>query len=49
MAFTLTRNFQVHFHCDRDGILPSYDVIIQGLIYSFYFGPCVILLKDHVI
>ena len=49
MAFTLTRNFQVHFHWDRDKIIPSYYVMILGLIYSFYFGPSVILLKDHVI
>ena len=49
MAFTLTKIFQVHFHWERDEIMPSYYVMILGLIYSFYFGPCVILLKDHMI
>ena len=38
MAFTLTRNFQVHFHWDWDEIMPSFYVMILGLIYSFYFG-----------
>ena len=49
MAFTFTRNFKIHFHWDRDEIMPRYYVMILGIIHSFYFGPCLILLKDHVI
>ena len=49
MAFTLTRNFKVHFRGGRDEIIPWYYVMILGVIYSFYFGQCVSLLKDHVI
>ena len=49
MAFTLTRNFQVHFHGDQDESMPWYYVMILGVIYSFYFGQCVSLLKDRVI
>ena len=50
MPFTLTRNFKVHFHGDQEkkSVL-SYYVMILGVIYSFYFGECVSLLKDHVI
>ena len=49
MAFTLTRNFKVHFHGDQGEIKPWYYVMILVVIYSFYFGQCFRLLKDHVI
>ena len=49
LAFAWTRNSKVHFHWDRDEIMPWYYVMILGVIYSFYFGPWVILLYDHVI
>ena len=49
MAFALTRHFKVHLHWDRDEIMPWYYVVILGVINSFYFEPCVILLKDHMI
>ena len=49
MAFTLRKNFKVHIHGDRDEIIPWYYVMILGVIYSFYFGQCVSLFKDHVI
>ena len=47
--FTWTRNFKVHLHLDRDEIMPWYHVMILGVIYSFYFGPCVNLLKDQMV
>ena len=49
MSFTLTRNFKGHFHGDQDKIVLWYYVMILGVIYKFYFGQCVSLLKDHVI
>ena len=49
MAFTLTINFKVHLHWDQDEIMPWYYVMILGVVYSFYFGPYVNLLKDHMI
>ena len=49
MDITFTRNFKVHLHWDRDEIMPWYYVMILGVIYSFYFGPCVNLLKDHMV
>ena len=48
MDFTFTRNFQVHLHWDWDEILPWYYVMILGVTYSFYFGPYLNLLKDHI-
>ena len=48
-GFYFNENFKIHFHWDRDEILPRYYVMILGVIYSFYFGPCIILLNDHVI
>ena len=48
MAFTLTGNFKVHLHWDRDEIMPWYYVMILGVIYSFDFGPYEFLLKDHM-
>ena len=49
MAFTLTRNFKVHLHWDRDEIMPSYYVMILKVIYSFYFGLYEFLSKDNMI
>ena len=49
MAFTLSRNFKAHLHWDRDEIMPWYYVMILGVVYSFYFGPYVNLLKDNMI
>ena len=49
MDFILTRNFKVHLHWDRDEIMPWYYVMILGVTYSFYFGQCVSLLKDHMV
>ena len=49
MDFTFTGNFEVHPHWDRDEIMPWYYVMILGVIYSFYFGPCVNLLEDHMV
>ena len=49
MVFTLTRDFEIHFHADQDEIMPWYYVMVLGVIYSFYFGQCISLLKDHVI
>ena len=48
MDFTFAKNFKVHLHWDRDEIMPWYYVMILGVTYSFYFGPCVNLLKDHI-
>ena len=39
----------VHLHWDRDEIMPWYYVMILGVTYSFHFGPCVNLLKDHMV
>ena len=49
MFFTLTRDFKIHFHADQDDIMPWYYVMVLGVIYSFYFGQCISLLKDHAI
>ena len=49
MDFTFTRNFKVHLHWDWDEIMQWYYVMILGVTYSFYFGPCVNLLKDHMV
>ena len=49
MAFTLTRNFKVHLHWDRDEIMPWYYVMILEVVYSFYFVSYVNLLKDNMI
>ena len=47
MAFTLTRNFKVHFQWHWDEIMPWYYVMILWVVCSFHFGPFVILLKDE--
>ena len=49
MDFTFITNFKVHLYWDRDEIMPWYYVMILGVNYSFYFGPCVSLLKDHMV
>ena len=49
MPFTFTKNSKVHIHWDPDVIMAWYYVMILWVIYSFYFGPCLILLKDYVI
>ena len=49
MDFTFTRIFKFHLHWDRDEIMPWYYVMVLGVIYSFYFGPIVNRLKDHMV
>ena len=49
MDFTFAGNFKVHLHWDRDEIMPLYYVMILWVTYSFYFGPFVKLLKDHMV
>ena len=48
MALTLIRILKIQFHRYRYEIMPWYYVMILWVFYSFYFGQCGVLLKDHM-